>query len=78
MKMKIERDRMELEGVVISTSNSKFKVAVNDEYVVLCTLCGKIRKNDVRVLVEDRVLIEVSPYDPSLGRIVYRLKANQD
>jgi translation initiation factor IF-1 len=68
------RDRLEFEGEVINANNSKFKVQVNDNYVVLCTLSGKIRQNTVRILVGDRVRIEVSQYDTSQGRIVYRIK----
>lgn len=69
-----QRDRMELEGEVIDSCKGKFHVKVNDSMTVLCTLSGKIRMNSVKILVGDRVKIEVSLYDTSQGRIVYRIK----
>jgi translation initiation factor IF-1 len=65
---------MEFEGVVIESNKGQFKVQVSDNYLVLCTLSGKIRTNSVRILLGDRVKVEVSEYDPSRGRIVYRIK----
>lgn len=67
---------MEFEGEVIDSNKGKFKVKVTDNYSVLCTLSGKIRTNSVRILLGDKVKIEVSEYDPSQGRIVYRIKGN--
>lgn len=69
-----DRDRLEFEGEVIDSNKGKFKVKVNDNYSVLCTLSGKIRMNSVKILLGDRVKIEVSEYDTSQGRIVYRIK----
>jgi translation initiation factor IF-1 len=69
-----KRSRLEFEGVVIDSNKGKFTVQVNDNYTVLCTLSGKIRTNSVRILLGDRVKVEVSEYDPSQGRIVYRIK----
>jgi len=69
-----DRDRLEFEGIVIDSNKGQFKVQVTDTYTVLCTLSGKIRTNSVRILLGDRVKIEVSEYDPSKGRIVYRIK----
>lgn len=72
--MSNDRDRLEFEGIVVDANNSQFKVQVTDTYTVLCTLSGKIRINSVRILLGDKVKIEVSEYDPSKGRIVYRIK----
>lgn len=69
-----DRDRLEFEGDVIDSNKGKFKVKVNDVMTVLCTLSGKIRQNSVKILVGDRVKIEVSEYDTTQGRIVYRIK----
>lgn len=69
-----DRERLEFEGVVVDSNKGKFKVKINDNYNVLCTLSGKIRTNSVRILLGDRVRIEVSEYDPQMGRIVYRIK----
>lgn len=60
--------------MVIESNKGQFKVQVSDNYLVLCTLSGKIRTNSVRILLGDRVKVEVSEYDPSRGRIVYRIK----
>ncbi len=68
------RDRMQFEGEVIEANKDKFKVRVNDSLVVLCTLSGKVRINKVKILVGDFVTVEVSMYDTSQGRIVYRNK----
>ena len=69
-----DRDRIELEGEVVDTNKGKFKVKINDDLTVLCTLSGKIRMNSVRILVGDKVKVEVSPYDTTQGRITYRNK----
>ena len=72
----VDRDRLILEGTVIDSNKGKFKVAVSDEMTVLCSLSGKIRQNSVRILVGDSVRIEVSEYDMTQGRIVYRIKGS--
>lgn len=68
------RDRLEFQGEVIDANKNKFKVKVNDSLIVLCTLSGKIRVNSVKILVGDKVTVEVSEYDTSQGRITYRHK----
>jgi translation initiation factor IF-1 len=68
------RDRLELDGEVVDANKGKFKVKVNDSLTVLCTLSGKIRTNSVRILIGDKVTVEVSEYDTTQGRIVYRHK----
>jgi translation initiation factor IF-1 len=69
-----DTDRIELDGEVIDICNSKFKIRVNEKHIALCTLSGKIRQNDVKILIGDSVKIEVSPYDTNMGRIIYRYK----
>jgi len=71
---KNSRDRLEFEGEVIDSSNGKFHVKINETYIVMCTLSGKIRKHSVKILNGDKVKIEVSAYDTSQGRIVYRMR----
>ncbi len=68
------RDKMEFEGEVVDSCKDKFVVRVNDNLSVRCTLSGKIRMNSVKILVGDKVKIEVSEYDTSQGRITYRMK----
>lgn len=69
-----DRDRLEFEGEVVDANKGKFTVKVNDNLKVLCTLSGKIRVNSVKILVGDKVRIEVSEYDTTQGRITYRNK----
>lgn len=73
--MNNERVRLEFEGVVMDANKGQFRVKVNDALVVLCTLSGKIRQNSVKILVGDFVTIEISEYDTTRGRIVYRHKS---
>ena len=63
-------------GVIIyKQPNAFFKVQVDGtEHVVLAQISGKMRKNRIRILVGDRVSVEMSPYDMSRGRITYRYK----
>ena len=69
------RDRLEFEGQVVDANKGKFKVKINENMTVLCTLSGKIRTNSVRILIGDKVTIEVSEYDTTQGRITYRHKS---
>jgi len=70
---KLERDRILYDGVVVESSKGLFKIKVSETYEVLCTLSGKIRFNSVRILDGDKVRIEVSPLEPTKGRILIRL-----
>ena len=71
-------DKLELEGKVIAAKgNGMFTIEVDNiknKTNVHCTLSGRIRKNNIRILEGDRVKIEVSVYDLTKGRITYRLK----
>lgn len=70
-----KKESIEVEGVVIeSLPNAAFRVELANGHVVLAHVSGRIRKNYVRILPQDRVLVELSPYDLSRGRITYRLK----
>ncbi|HOK20706.1 MAG TPA: translation initiation factor IF-1 [Candidatus Paceibacterota bacterium] len=61
------------EGVVIEAlPSTTFKVRLDDGREVLAHLAGKLRLNFIRILVGDRVVVEMSPYDDKRGRIVYR------
>lgn len=72
-----KRDRMELDGEVIDDSNGQFKVQIKEGYIVSATLSGKIRQNSIRILLGDRVTVEISEYDTAKGRIKSRLKPNK-
>ncbi len=66
-------DRLELKGSVAEClPGTLFKVLCEQGNMVLCTLSGKLRMNRIRVLPNDSVTIEVSPYDLTRGRICWR------
>lgn len=68
-----DRDRMELDGVVVEAHpGAMFTVKVNDMQIT-ATLSGKMRQNFIKVIPGDKVKIEVSPYDTGKGRIISRL-----
>lgn len=69
-------DLIPAEGTIIDKQpNAFFKVRLdNSEHVVLAAISGKMRKNRIRILVGDRVSVEMSPYDLTRGRITYRYK----
>ena len=70
-----EKDVIELEGEVVEAlPNAVFRVKLETGQEVLTHVSGKIRKNFIRILRGDKVKIELSPYDLTRGRIVYRLK----
>jgi translation initiation factor IF-1 len=66
---------IEIEGrVVESLPNTMFRVELQNGHKVLAHISGRMRKNYIRILPEDRVVVELSPYDLTRGRIVYRYK----
>ena len=68
-------DTIEVTGIVLeSLPNAMFRVELENKHAVLAHVSGKMRKNFIRILTGDRVLIELSPYDLSRGRITYRYK----
>jgi len=70
-----KKETIEVEGVVIEAlPNAMFRVELANGHKVLAHISGKIRMNYIRVLPGDKVLIELSPYDLTRGRITYRFK----
>jgi len=70
-----KKDAIEVEGVVVEPlPNAMFRVELANGHRVLAHVSGKIRMNFIRILPGDRVLVELSPYDLSRGRITYRFK----
>ncbi len=68
-------DVIEAEGVVLETlPNAMFKVELPNKHTILAHISGKMRKYFIRILPGDRVLVEISPYDLTKGRIIYRFK----
>lgn len=66
---------IEIEGIVSEClPNTLFRVKLPNGKIVLCHLSGKMRLNFIRIMPGDRVRIEMTPYDPTKGRITYRIK----
>jgi translation initiation factor IF-1 len=66
---------IEIEGrIVESLPNAFFRVELDNGHKVLAHISGKMRMHYIRILPDDRVVVELSPYDLSRGRIVYRYK----
>ena len=70
-----KEEAIEVEGTVVEPlPNAFFRVELSNGHKVLARVSGKIRMNFIRILPGDRVLVELSPYDLSQGRITYRYK----
>ena len=68
-------DKIQVEGLVIEAlPGTQFRVRLDNGHEVLAYLSGKMRKYYIRILLGDRVAVEMSPYDLSKGRITYRYK----
>jgi translation initiation factor IF-1 len=66
---------IEQDGTIIEAlSNAMFKVELENGHVIICHISGKMRMNYIKILPGDKVRIEMSPYDLTKGRIVYRYK----
>ena len=70
-----KEDAIEVEGTVTEPlPNAQFRCELENWVTVLCTISGKIRMNYIRILPGDKVVVELSPYDLTRGRITYRYK----
>ncbi len=70
-----KEEKLVLEGTIVEAlPNTSFKVELENGHTVLAYLSGKMRKYYIRVLLGDRVRVELSPYDLDRGRIIYRYK----
>ncbi|MGQ9897585.1 MAG: translation initiation factor IF-1 [Acidobacteriota bacterium] len=70
-----KEDSIEVSAFVVEAlPNATFKVELENKHIVLARISGKMRKNFIKILPGDRVLVELSPYDLTRGRIVYRYK----
>lgn len=68
-----KEDQIEMEGVVVdSLPNTVFRVKLDNGHVITAHISGRMRKNYIRILTGDIVTVELTPYDLSKGRIVYR------
>jgi translation initiation factor IF-1 len=70
-----KEEGIQVEGKVVEPlPNAMFRVELDNGHLILAHISGKMRKHYIRILPGDRVLLELSPYDLSRGRIVYRHK----
>ncbi len=70
-----KEEAIQMEGVVNETlPNTTFRVELENGHIVTAHISGKMRKNYIRILTGDKVTVELTPYDLSKGRIVYRGK----
>ena len=68
-----KEDSIRIDGAVLELlPNMHFRIKLENEQEVIAHLCGKMRMRNIRVLVGDRVTVEMSPYDLTKARIVYR------
>ena len=68
-------DMIELQGTVVEAlPNAMFKVKIDGDHIILAHISGKLRMNYIRILPGDKVVVEMSPYDLTKGRITWRSK----
>jgi len=68
-----KEDHIEMEGTVQeSLPNTMFRVELDNKHVVIAHISGRMRKNYIRILTGDRVTVELTPYDLTKGRIIFR------
>ena len=68
-----KEDSIEMQGTILETlPNTMFRVELENGHVVIAHISGKMRKNYIRILTGDQVTVEMTPYDLSKGRIVFR------
>ncbi|MBZ0091715.1 MAG: translation initiation factor IF-1 [Burkholderiales bacterium] len=70
-----KEDTIEMQGVVLeSLPNTTFRVKLENDHVILGFISGKMRMHYIRILPGDKVTVEMTPYDLSRGRIIFRAK----
>lgn len=70
-----KEDNIEMEGTVIETlPNTMFRVQLDNGHVVTAHISGRMRKNYIRILTGDKVTVQLTPYDLTKGRIVFRAR----
>lgn len=68
-----KEDNIEMHGIVLDTlPNTMFRVELENKHIVIAHISGKMRKNYIRILTGDKVVVELTPYDLSKGRIIFR------
>lgn len=70
-----KKNLIKQDGIISEAlSNAMFRVRLENEHVIVATISGKMRMNYIKILPGDKVAVEMSPYDLSRGRIIYRYK----
>ena len=70
-----KEDNIEMQGTILETlPNTMFRVELENGHVVIAHISGKMRKNYIRILTGDKVTVELTPYDLTKGRIVFRAR----
>ncbi len=68
-----KEENIEMQGVVIDTlPNTMFRVELENKHIITAHISGKMRKNYIRILTGDKVTVELTPYDLTKGRIIFR------
>ena len=70
-----KEEKIQVDGKILETlPNTMFKVEIEGGHIVLAHLCGKMRLNFIKIIPGDKVRLELSPYDTTRGRIIFRYK----
>jgi len=70
-----KEESIEVQGTIVETlPNAKFRVKLENDQIIMAYISGKMRMHFIKILPGDRVLVELSPYDLTKGRITYRYK----
>ncbi|OIO37843.1 MAG: translation initiation factor IF-1 [Candidatus Omnitrophica bacterium CG1_02_46_14] len=70
-----KEEAVQVEGTVVeSLPNAMFRIELQNQHLVMAHVSGKMRMNFIRILPGDKVMLELSPYDLTRGRIIYRVK----
>jgi len=73
-----KEDSIEMAGVVVETlPNTTFKVKLENGHIINAHISGRMRKNYIRILTGDSVMVELTPYDLTKGRIIFRDAGNK-
>jgi translation initiation factor IF-1 len=75
IKAMAKKNLIKQDGIIEEAlSNAMFRVRLENDHQIIATISGKMRMNYIRILPGDKVAVEMSPYDLSRGRIIYRYK----
>lgn len=74
-----KEDHIEMEGIVVETlPNTLFRVELENKLIVTAHISGKMRKNYIRILTGDKVTVQLTPYDLTKGRIIFRNREKEE